>query len=60
VHFSKQAEATRADVHVAAIRDVSKPKRAKPGLVHVHRGRTVHLRRDPARLARILAARIED
>ena len=46
--------AGRADVHVAAIKDVSKPKGAKPGLVHVHRGRTLHLRRDPARLERVL------
>jgi predicted ribosome quality control (RQC) complex YloA/Tae2 family protein len=60
VHFSSQKNAGRADVHVAAIKDVSKPKGAKPGLVHVHRGRTLHLRRDPARLERILEARIEE
>jgi predicted ribosome quality control (RQC) complex YloA/Tae2 family protein len=60
VHFSSQKGAPRADVHVAAIKDVSKPKGAKPGLVHVHRGRTLHLRRDPARLARVLEARIEE
>jgi predicted ribosome quality control (RQC) complex YloA/Tae2 family protein len=60
VHFSGQKQATRADVHVAAIRDVSKPKGAKPGLVHVHRGRTLHLRRDPQRLERILASRLEE
>jgi len=60
VHFSSQKGASRADVHVAAIKDVSKPKGAKPGLVHVHRGRTLHLRRDPARLARVLEARIEE
>jgi predicted ribosome quality control (RQC) complex YloA/Tae2 family protein len=60
VHFSGQKDATRADVHIAAIKDVSKPKGAKPGLVHVHRGRTLHLRRDPKRLERTLAARIEE
>jgi predicted ribosome quality control (RQC) complex YloA/Tae2 family protein len=60
VHFSSQKNAGRADVHVAAIKDVSKPKGAKPGLVYVHRGRTLHLRRDPARLQRILEARIEE
>lgn len=60
VHFSGQKDAARAEVHVAAIKDVSKPKGAKPGLVHVHRGRTLHLRRDAARLERILAARIEE
>lgn len=60
VHFSKAREAGRASVHVAAIKDVSKPKGAKPGLVAVHRGRTVRLRRDPERLRRVLEARIED
>lgn len=60
VHFSKQKKATRASVHVAAIKDVSKPRGAKPGLVYVHRGRTIQLRREPGRLERILAARIED
>jgi predicted ribosome quality control (RQC) complex YloA/Tae2 family protein len=60
VHFSKQRRATRASVHVAAIKDVSKPRGAKPGLVYVHRGRTLQLRRDEGRLARILEARIEE
>jgi hypothetical protein len=46
-------------VHVAAIKDVTKPKGVKPGLVHVHRGRTIQLRRDPARLERVLAARLD-
>lgn len=60
VHFSKQRDATRADVHVVPIANVRKPRGAKPGLVMVHGGKTVHLRRIPARLARVLAARIED
>ena len=60
VHFSKQRHATRATVHLAAIRDVRKPRGAKPGLVHVQRGRSLSLRRDASRLARILDARIED
>jgi predicted ribosome quality control (RQC) complex YloA/Tae2 family protein len=60
VHFSSAKNAGRADVHVAAIKDVSKPKGSKPGLVHVHRGRTLHLRRDPKRLERVLAARIDE
>jgi len=59
VHFSSAKRAGRAAVHVAAIKDVSKPKGAKPGLVHVHRGRTIQLRRDPARLERILTARLD-
>ena len=60
VHFSKQRDATRADVHVVPIANVRKPRGAKPGLVMVHGGKTVHLRRTPARLARVLAARVED
>jgi len=60
VRYSKAKNATRADVHVVPIRNVKKPKGAKPGLVTVHGGRTVHLRRTEARLERVLAAKIED
>ncbi|MEJ2245090.1 MAG: NFACT RNA binding domain-containing protein [Acidobacteriota bacterium] len=60
VHFSRMKNADRADVHVAAIKNVKKPKAAKPGLVYVRRGKTVHLRRDPGRLQNILASRCDD
>ena len=60
VHFSKAKHATRASVHVAAIKHVSKPSGAKPGLVYVSRGKTIQLRREPARLARVLGARVEE
>jgi predicted ribosome quality control (RQC) complex YloA/Tae2 family protein len=60
VHFSKQREATRADVHVVPIANVRKPRGAKPGLVMVHGGKTVHLRRTPARLARVLGDRVDE
>ncbi len=59
VHFSKLKDATRADVHVARIKDVKKPKGAKPGLVYVSRGRTIHLRRSPRRLENVLASRLD-
>jgi predicted ribosome quality control (RQC) complex YloA/Tae2 family protein len=59
VHFSKQRNANRADVHVVPIKNVRKPKGAKPGLVMVHGGKTIHLRRTPQRLQRVLDARIE-
>jgi predicted ribosome quality control (RQC) complex YloA/Tae2 family protein len=59
VHFSRQRNASHADVHLVPIKNVRKPKGAKPGLVYVHGGKSVHLRRSPARLARILAARVE-
>lgn len=60
VHFSRFKNASRADVHVVPIKNVRKPKGAKPGLVMVHGGRSIHLRRSPARLERVLAARVED
>ena len=60
VHFSKSKNASRADVHAVPISNVRKPKGAKPGLVTVHGGKTIHLRRTEARLKRILSARIED
>jgi predicted ribosome quality control (RQC) complex YloA/Tae2 family protein len=59
VHFSKAKNATRADVHVVPIKNVKKPKGAKRGLVMVHGGKTIHLRRTQTRLRRILAARTE-
>lgn len=60
VHFSKHRSAGRASVHVAPIRDVRKPKGAKPGLVYVTGGKTIALRRDPKRLERILASVAEE
>ena len=60
VNFSKAKKASRAPVHIAEIKDISKPSGAKPGLVYVHRGRTIQLKRSPERLARILAARLDD
>ncbi len=60
VHFSKAKHASRADVHAVPIANVRKPKGSKPGLVTVHGGKTIHLRRTEARLKRILASRIED
>jgi len=60
VHFSKAKKASRADVHVVPIKNVRKPKGAKRGLVTVHGGKTIHLRRSPERLQRVLDARIDD
>ena len=58
VHFSKFKRTTRADVHVVPIKNVRKPRGAKPGLVMVHGGKNIHLRRDEARLTRILEAQV--
>jgi predicted ribosome quality control (RQC) complex YloA/Tae2 family protein len=60
LHFSKLKNAGHADIHVAPIKDVKKPKGAKPGLVFVRSGRTVHLRRDARRLQNILANRLDE
>ena len=60
VRFSKQKNAGRCDVHVVPIKNVKKPRGAKPGLVMVTGGRSLHLRRDEERLARILSAQIGD
>jgi predicted ribosome quality control (RQC) complex YloA/Tae2 family protein len=60
IHYSKAKNSGRADVHVVPIKNVRKPKGAKPGLVHVHGGKTIHLRRSDARLERLLASKIED
>ena len=54
VHYSKQKNAGRADVHVVPIKQVKKPKGAKRGLVWVTGGKSVHLRRDEKRLARLM------
>ncbi len=60
VHFSKQKNVGRADVHVVPIKLVKKPKGAKRGLVYVSGGKSIHLRRQGARLERLLNARIGD
>jgi predicted ribosome quality control (RQC) complex YloA/Tae2 family protein len=60
VHFSKQRKVTEAHVTVSPIKNVSKPRGAKPGLVYVAGGRSLRLRRDEKRLQAILASRSDD
>jgi predicted ribosome quality control (RQC) complex YloA/Tae2 family protein len=60
VHFSKQKNAGHADVHVVPIKNVKKPKGAKRGLVYVTGGKSIHLRREAARLERLQRTRIVD
>lgn len=55
LHYSKSRNAAAADITWTPRRNVSKPKGAKPGLVQVREERVLRLRREPARLARILA-----
>jgi predicted ribosome quality control (RQC) complex YloA/Tae2 family protein len=59
VRYSKQKNAGSAQVHIVPIKNVSKPKGAKAGLVHVTGGKSVLLRRQEARLTRLMAAKID-
>jgi predicted ribosome quality control (RQC) complex YloA/Tae2 family protein len=59
IHYSKLKNADRADVHMAPVKNVKKPKGAKPGLVYVRSGKTIHLKRDSKRLQNILASRMD-
>ncbi len=56
-HFSPLRGAMKIDVHVARRKEVKKPKRAKPGLVLLSGGKTLHVRADPERLKRLLDTR---
>ena len=60
VHFSKHRKVTEAHVLVSPVKNVSKPRGAKPGLVHVTGGRSLRLRRDAKRLERVLARREDE
>ena len=59
VHFSKLKNSGGADIHVAPIKDVKKPKGAKAGLVYVRGGKSIRLKRIPERLEKILASRLD-
>lgn len=54
VHFSPARGGDRVPVHVVHRKHVSKPKGAKPGLVQLAGGRTLVVKTDPERLARLL------
>ena len=54
VHFSPLKDPAKASVHVAPCKMVHKPRGAKPGLVTLSGGRTLEVRMEPARLARLL------
>jgi|WetSurMetagenome_2_1015567.scaffolds.fasta_scaffold06724_2 predicted ribosome quality control (RQC) complex YloA/Tae2 family protein len=60
VHFSKMKESYSADVHMAHVKDVKKPRGSKAGLVCVRGGKTIHLRRSSQRLENILASRLDE
>ena len=54
VHFSPARQTGRAQVHVAPIKQVHKPRGAKPGLVTLSGGKTMHVRVKQTRLAELL------
>lgn len=60
LHFSKERGAARITIHLAPIKDVMKPRGAKPGLVHVRGGRRLVLRHEPSRLERVLGSRLDE
>jgi len=59
LHFSKMKDSSRAAVTYCQRKYVQKPKGAAPGLVYVSKAKTMTVRRDPARLARLLAKEVE-
>jgi predicted ribosome quality control (RQC) complex YloA/Tae2 family protein len=54
IHFSPLRGTDRADVHVVPVKQVHKPRGAKPGLVHLSGGRNLQVRMQPERLAGLL------
>jgi predicted ribosome quality control (RQC) complex YloA/Tae2 family protein len=57
VHFSPLRGTRAADVHVARRKEVHKPRKAPAGLVTLSGGKTLRVRIEEARLARLLDAR---
>jgi predicted ribosome quality control (RQC) complex YloA/Tae2 family protein len=56
-HFSPLRGSPRVDIHVARQKEVKKPRKAPPGLVTLAGGKTMRLRVEPERLARLLDTR---
>ena len=59
IRFSKQKGSLGAQVHVVPIKNVSKPRGAKPGLVHVTGGKTLSYRCEEGRLGRLLDSKVD-
>lgn len=59
LHYSKLKDASRATVTYCQRKHVSKPKGAAPGLVYVRNGKSMSVRIDKARLARLLGKELE-
>lgn len=55
LHYSPQRGARKADIHIARGKQVHKPRGAKPGLVTLSGGRTLHLSFEAERLRAITA-----
>ena len=53
LHYSPQRGARKADIHIARGKEVHKPRGAKPGLVTLSGGRTLHLAFEAERLRAI-------
>jgi predicted ribosome quality control (RQC) complex YloA/Tae2 family protein len=59
-HHSNARGEAQVDVSYVQRKHVRKPPRAAPGLVTLSGAKTIRVRLEPARLARLLAARVED
>ncbi|MSP17593.1 MAG: DUF814 domain-containing protein [Myxococcales bacterium] len=56
-HYSPLADEAQVDVGYTRVKHLRKPRGAAPGLVYVSDEKTLRVRLEPARLARLLAAR---
>lgn len=59
LHFSKLKDASRATVTYCQRKHVTKPKGAAPGLVYVRNGKSMTVRIDKAKLARLLGKELD-
>jgi len=57
-HFSKARDAGRMDIHYTPRKHVSKPKGARPGLVHLSHWKTLSVKKADSARGKILGSRI--
>ena len=58
LHYSKIAQSQTAEIHVTQVKYVRKPKGAPPGKVEIRGEKSIHIRKDEKRLARLLATEV--
>ena len=55
MHYSKVAQSSSAEIHVTQVKYVRKIKGAPAGKVEIRGEKSIHIRRDEKRIARLLA-----